>query len=90
MYYSSLRQPPSFVIVTQFAVIFFMQFSEKPVGSWANGMLKALDYNKHPEKVQEIIRQVYKHATEEIKEVRSMWTMAFLSMISDPNHRWMV
>ncbi len=56
-------------------------------------MLKAVDYNKHPEKVQEILRQVYKHATNEIKEVRSIRGMAILiffgSIFSDSSHRWM-
>ncbi len=79
MYYYSTPRPLSSVI-TQFAVTVFVQFSEKPVGSWADLMLKALDYNKHPEKVQEIIRQVYKYATDEIKEVRSIRGKAFLSI----------
>ncbi len=59
-------------LTTPFIVfIVFVSFSEKP-GSWADEMLEALGYNKNPKKLQEIIRQVYKHATNEIKEVRSM------------------
>ncbi len=63
-------------------VIFLMKFSEKPIGSWADGMLRALDYDNHPENVHEIIRQIYKHATEEIKEVRK-GKAAFLLLISN-------
>ena len=46
-------------------MIYFLD--EKPGNSWAEWVLRLLGYNSNPEKLQEIIRQVFRLATQRIR-----------------------
>jgi hypothetical protein len=56
------KTKPRLILV---CMIYFLD--EKPGNSWAEGVLYALGYNSNPEKLQEVIRQLFRLATKSIK-----------------------
>lgn len=56
------KQKPKLILV---CMIYYLD--EKPGNSWAEVVLRILGYNRNPDKVQEVIRQLFRLATQQIR-----------------------